>query len=84
MAEKTDITSLEEDEELREVDSDSLKQIKQEVKRVIENCYDDLSESLCGCLRNFAIKMHSEQLITVPVMKNGEFIAIMHEYTKLV
>ena len=80
MAEKPDITSLEEDEELREVNSDSLKQIKQEVKRVIESCYDDLAESLCCCLRNFANKMHSAQLITVPVMKSGEFNAIMQEY----
>lgn len=80
MAEKTDITSLEEDEELREIDTDSLKQIKQEVKGVIESCYDDLSQSLRGCLRDFANKMHSERLITVSVMECAEFIAIMHDY----
>ena len=80
MAEKTDITSLEEDEELREVDTETLKQIKQEVKGVIESCYDDLSQSLRGCLRDFANKMHSERLITVSVMECAEFISIMHDY----
>ena len=79
MAEKTD-NKNQEDDEPREQDADNLKRMKQVVKNVISNCYANLSESLSGCLSDFANKMLSEQLITDSVMRKADFNEIIGDY----
>ena len=79
MAEKTDKTNLEDDEP-RDQYPDNLKRMKQVIKNVISSCHDKLSESLSGCLPDFANKMLSEQLITDSVMRKADFNEIIGDY----